>query len=207
MLSRMTMERKVILITSSVPGEGKSTVAANLAYAMGQTERVLLIDSDMRKPTLAHNFDFPVGAPGLANLLAGTAKLEDCVRQVDGVDLMCAGVVPPSPLELLSSPRFSKLLEYLVSRYDSIIIDSPPLHAVSDAVLLSTHVQGVIYVVRYGKTPIPQVSAGVGTLLQHNAPLIGVVLNQVDINRSMREGYSHAGHYDYYGYSEDTAKG
>ncbi len=193
---------KVMVVTSSIPGEGKSTVSANLAFAMGQMERVLLIDADLRRPSLARSFEFPVGSPGLANLIAGTASLDDCIRQVDGIDMIGAGTVPPNPLELLSSPRFAKAIEVLRSRYERIIIDSPPTQAVSDAVLLATFANSVIYVVKSASTTIPSVEKGIGQLLQNNVQVNGIVLNQVDIKKAKRYGYSYGGYYDYYGYSD-----
>lgn len=200
-LSGIDHPHKVMVITSSIPGEGKSTVSVNLAFALGQMERVLLIDADLRRPTLAKSFQFPVGTPGLANLIAGTAKLEECIQRVDGVDMICAGTVPPNPLELLSSPRFAKAVELLKNKYDRIIIDSPPTQAVSDAIVLSTFADSLLYVVKSASTHIPLVEKGVGQLLQNNAPVKGVVLNQVDIKKAKRYGYSYGGYYDYYGYS------
>ena len=202
MLSDLEDSHKVMVVTSSTPGEGKSTVSTNLAMALGQMKKVVLIDADMRRPTLAKNFDFPPGTPGLANLIAGTAKIDDVVRQIDGIHMISAGMVPPNPLELLSSPRFGKLLEYLRSKYDRIIIDSPPIQAVSDAMVLATHADALIYVVRSEHTAIPLVERSVGTLLQNNAPITGVVLNQVDIRKAKKQGYSYGGYYDYYGYSD-----
>ncbi|WP_404394871.1 polysaccharide biosynthesis tyrosine autokinase [Stutzerimonas chloritidismutans] len=200
-LSGIDHPHKVMVITSSIPGEGKSTVSANLAFALGQMERVLLIDADLRRPTLAKSFGFPVGTPGLANLIAGTARLEECIQHVDGIDMLSAGTVPPNPLELLSSPRFAKALEVLKNKYDRVIIDSPPTQAVSDAIVLSTFADSLLYVVKSASTHIPLVEKGVGQLLQNNAPIKGVVLNQVDIKKAKRYGYSYGGYYDYYGYS------
>ena len=200
-LSGMNGPHRILVVTSSLPGEGKSTVAANLAYAFGQMERVLLIDADLRRPTLAKNFKFPVGTPGLANLIAGTAKAEDCIKSIEGIDMMCAGAVPPNPLELLSSERFAELIEQLKSSYDRVIIDSPPIQAVSDATILATHADAQIYVIKSESTPIPLAQKGVGQLLQTNSPVTGVVLNQVDVKKAQKHGYHYGGYYDYYGYT------
>ncbi|SDT95523.1 capsular exopolysaccharide family [Pseudomonas pohangensis] len=201
-LSGVDHPHKVLVITSSIPGEGKSTVASNLAFALGQMEKVLLIDADLRRPSLARSFKFPVGTPGLANLIAHTANLEECIKTVDGIDVMCAGTVPPNPLELLSSPRFAKAIEALKARYERIIIDSPPTQAVSDAMVLAKQADGLIYVIKSDSTHIPLVEKGVGQLLQKNVPIKGVVLNQVDIKKAQKYGYSYGGYYDYYGYNE-----
>ncbi|MGE6659752.1 GumC family protein [Pseudomonas sp. NPDC077408] len=200
-LSGIDNPHKVMVITSSIPGEGKSTVSVNMAFALGQMERVLLIDADLRRPTLAKSFEFPVGTPGLANLIAGNAKLDECIKTVDGLDMIGAGTVPPNPLELLSSQRFAKAIEVLKTKYDRIIIDSPPTQAVSDAIILSTLADSLIYVIKSDSTHIPLVEKGVGQLLQNNAPVKGIVLNQVDIKKAKKYGYSYGGYYDYYGYS------
>lgn len=200
MLGGLDHPQPVLVVTSSLPGEGKTTVSANLAFALGQMERVLLIDADLRRPTLARSFEFPVGTPGLANLIAGTARLDECLRAVDGIDVLGAGVVPPNPLELLSSPAFATLLQELKTRYDRIVIDSPPTQAVSDAAVLATHAQALLYVVKAAATAIPVVEKGVGQLLQHAAPVRGVVLNQMDFDKAQQYGYE--GYDAYHGYYE-----
>ena len=200
-LSGMAEPHRILVVTSSLPGEGKSTVAANLAYAFGQLEKVLLVDADLRRPTLAKNFKFPVGTPGLANLIAGTARAEDCIKTIEGIDMLCAGAVPPNPLELLSSERFAAVIEDLKSRYDRVIIDSPPIQAVSDATILATHADAQIYVIKSETTPVPLAQKGVGQLLQSNSPVTGVVLNQVDVRKAQKQGYHYGGYYDYYGYT------
>ncbi|MFD1691146.1 CpsD/CapB family tyrosine-protein kinase [Azotobacter chroococcum] len=202
-LSGMDRPHRVLVITSSIPNEGKSTVASNLAFALGQMERILLIDADLRRPTLAKNFAFPLGTPGLANLIAGTARLDECIRHVDGIDMIAAGAVPPNPLELLSSPRFAKVIEVLKSKYERIVIDSPPTQAVSDATILATQANALIYVIKSEATPIPLAQKGIGQLLQSNTPITGVVLNQVDVQKAHQHGYSYGGYYDYYGYSKN----
>lgn len=191
---------QVIMIASTVPGEGKSTIANNLAASLAPLERVLLIDADLRQPTMAMNFDFPPGTPGLANVIAGTARLEDCVRRVGELDMLPAGMVPPNPLELLSSPRLARMLEALKGRYQRIIIDSPPTQVVSDSLLLATHAHAVIYVVKAESTSVDQVQKGVGALLQNNTVVSGVVLNQVDLRKARKLGYSHSDSFQNYGY-------
>ncbi len=205
MLADSNRSQKVLVVTSSSPGEGKSTLVANMAFALSQLQRVLLIDADLRRPTLAKSFDFPVGTPGLANLITGSAKVEECIHNMGtNLDMLPAGAVPPNPLELLASPRFAKFLDMIKERYDHIIIDSPPSQAVSDAVLLSTFADAVIYVVKADGTPIPMAQRGVGHLLQSGASVMGVVLNQVDVEKAARSG-EYGGYYDQYGYSEGKA--
>lgn len=176
MLQNNERPAQVVLVTSSVSGEGKSTIANNLASSLAPLERVLLIDADMRQPTLSLNFDFPPQSPGLANLMAGSARLEDCIRSVGNLDMLPAGCLSPSALDpfeaprlkasssssnavapaqdLLSSPRLGRLLQILKSRYRHIIIDSPPAEIVSDALLLAQHSDAVIYVVKAQSTPV-----------------------------------------------------
>lgn len=202
MLSSLESSHKVVMITSSVPSEGKSTTSINLADALNQMEKTILIEADMRRPTLAKIFDLPPGTPGLANLISGTNSLEECTNSLfGGIHTIVAGTVPPNPLELISSSKFTALLEELAEKYDRILIDSPPVNAVSDGLVLSQYADSVIYVVKSNATDKKIVKKGVGKLLQNNAPLRGIILNQVDIKKAKKQGYSYDGYYDYYGYS------
>ncbi|WP_029408401.1 GumC family protein [Thiomicrorhabdus sp. Milos-T2] len=207
MLSSIESLHKVVVVTSSVPGEGKSTVSINLADAISQMENTLLIEADMRRPTMSKILGLPPGTPGLANLIAGSNTFEDCVKSLyGGIDTIVAGVVPPNPLELLASDRFKEILTDLSTKYERIIIDSPPIQAVSDSIVLSTYADSVIYVVKSDDTKTQTVVKGVGKLLQNNAPIRGVILNQVDIKKAKKQGYSYEGYYDYYGYSDPKSK-
>jgi capsular exopolysaccharide synthesis family protein len=220
MLQNNERPTQVVLVTSSVSGEGKSTIANNLASSLAPLERVLLIDADMRQPTLSLNFDLPPESPGLANLMAGTARLEDCIRSVGNLDMLPAGCLTPSMLDpfdaprlksssnsssavapaqdLLSSPRLGRLLQILKSRYRHIIIDSPPAEIVSDALLLAQHSDAVIYVVKAQSTPVGQVRKSIAVLQQSQAPVFGVVLNQVDLRKARKYGHGHSrSFYDY----------
>jgi capsular exopolysaccharide synthesis family protein len=200
MLHGGDMPSQVVLVASTMAEEGKSTIANNLAYSLTMLERVLLIDADMRKPSLSLNFDFPADSPGLANVLAGTARLEDCIRSVGNLDMLPAGKLSPPPLDLLSSPRLAPMLEALKSRYQRIIIDSPPAQMVSDALLLAKHSDAVIYVIKAESTPVSQVQKCLAILQQSHAPVFGVVLNQVDLNKARKQGYSHSDTFQNYDY-------
>jgi len=205
-LSSLDNPHKIVAVTSTVPGEGKTSTSLSLAYSMGQMERVLLIDADMRRPSIGKLFDFGAKAPGLSNLVAGTATLEECVHKLEdeGIDVISAGTIPPNPLELLSSARFVKVLDALEKQYDRIVIDTAPCQAVSDALVLSRYTGSMVYVVKADSTPVPQVKAGLKRLAEVDAPVVGVVLNQVNLKKASRyygEGYS--GYYDVYGYGAD----
>jgi capsular exopolysaccharide synthesis family protein len=200
MLHGGDMPSQVVLVASTTAEEGKSTIANNLAYSLAKLERVLLIDADMRRPSLSLNFDFPADAPGLANVLAGTARLEDCIRTVGDLDMLPAGKLSPPPLDLLSSPRLTPMLKVLKSRYQRIIIDSPPAQMVSDALLLAKHSDAVIYVIKAESTPVSQVQKCLALLQQSHAPVFGVVLNQVDLRKARKQGYSHSDTFQNYDY-------
>lgn len=202
----LEQDGKIVAITSSVPGEGKTTVSINLAFALGQIERVLLIDGDLRRSTLARAFNFPAGTKGLTDLINGSATLAECIQVVNGIDVLCAGSGTSNPLELLASPRFEKALELLKLKYQRVIIDSPPVQAVSDGVVLSSYVDSMIFVVKASTTPIALAEKGIAQLLKHKAPLQGVVMSQVDIKKSSRFDDRFDGYYDYYDYSAIPGK-
>ena len=200
MLSGLDNPHKIILITSSVPSEGKSSLSCNLAMAVGHMEKVLLIDADMRRPTIGRTFGFNPATPGLSNLVAGTEPLEKCIHTLEGTDIhvMTSGIVPPNPLELLSSKKFEEILMGLAEQYDRVIIDSAPTQAVSDSMMLSKYASAVIYVVKSDETPYHVAEQGIKRMHEVKAPLLGVVLNKVDVSKS--QGYY--GKYGYYGYGQ-----
>jgi len=199
-LSGLDNPHKVTLVTSSVPGEGKTTLSSSLAISLGQLGSVLLIDADMRLPSVAKAFGISVKSPGLSNLVAGTETPETCIHSFDdiGIDVLPCGLLPPNPLELLSSARFSALIDFLCERYDRIIIDSAPVQAASDALVLSTVTNSVVYVVKANSTPINVIKACMGRLEHARAPVVGVVLSQLDASKASA-AYGHYGQYDYYG--------
>lgn len=205
-LSGIDAPHRVILVTSSVPGEGKTTIAINLAMAMGALDKVLLIDADMRRSSVGSKFGLPTDAPGLSNLVAGTADEAACIHRIEegGIDVIPAGLIPPNPLELLSSRRFVEVLETLRGRYDRIVVDSAPAQAVSDSLILSKACDAVVFVVRSDGTPLPLVQMAIKRLRQVGAPLIGAVLNQFDSQRGAKYGHYHYGKYRRYAYSYNT---
>lgn len=201
-LSGIDKSRKITVVTSSVPGEGKSTVALNLARALGQLEKVLLIDADMRRPSLTRVSDLPRNAVGLSNWVVGSAKVSEIIYRMDewSIDIMPSGLIPHNPLELLSSKRFEAALEKLKSHYDRIIIDSAPVFAVSDALVLASHADTVIYTVRAHSTATHLAAKGISKFREINIPLF-TVLNQVDVRKSGRYEFQY---YRNYGYSSEA---
>jgi len=205
-LSSLDKPFKTIVVTSSVPGEGKSTVSLNIAEALGQMEKVLLIDADMRRPTMSKALGLAQSTMGLSNIIAGKAGVEDCIHRLPDseIDVIVSGTIPNNPLELISSKQFKGLLESLQSQYDRIIIDSAPVHVVSDAQVLSSYADSLIYIVKANSTPVGIASKGIKTLRSVNAPLTGVVLNQVDVDKATQYD-SFYGVYKEYGYTSNTA--
>ncbi|TDG12896.1 polysaccharide biosynthesis tyrosine autokinase [Seongchinamella unica] len=192
---------KVLVVTSTVPGEGKSTTALNLASAMGQMENVLVIGADMRRPSLAGKCGLDPNHKGLSHYVSGVAELDECIERLDelGVSVMPAGVIPPNPLELISSRRFVDALEQLKQRFDRIILDSAPVMAVSDGLVLASYADSVVYLVKADATPATQAQRGVASVIGSNEPLAGVVLTQFDARKASRYyGSGHDPYGDYY---------
>jgi capsular exopolysaccharide synthesis family protein len=203
LLSDIDVPDKVILVTSSVSGEGKSIVSVNLALALGQMGKTLLIDADMRKPYIARIFSLGTNHPGLSHFISGANTLEQCVHYFEGEQLhvMPAGQIPSNPLELLSSHRFENGLDNLRKIFKYIVIDSAPTVPVSDPIVLSRLVNCTIYLVKANDTPYQMARIGIKKLQQVNANILGVVLNQVTpAKRPGRYGYGESDYYTYYGY-------
>ena len=193
LLSGEHNKSKVIAVTSSLPGEGKTTIAMNLAFSLGQMESVLLIDADMRKSSIGKFSLLPLQSAGLADLLEDTASVADCIHRLefDGIDLLPAGKSPLNPLELLSSQRFSYVINSLAKHYDRIIIDSPPINLVSDGLVLASHADTVLFVVKADSTTHSDAMSAVSRLMNVNAPLFGAILNKVNFNKIVKYGASY----------------
>ena len=185
MLSAIDSPRKIVLVTSSIPEEGKTTVASNLAFALGQVKKTLLIDADMRRPKIGRVLGGTGSSLiGLSQLVAGEAPLERCVYPVQQgaqLSVLPAGRIPPNPLELLASHALRRRCwRSWPQIFEMIVIDSPPVQLVSDALVLSNLASEVIYVVKADDTPYPLARLGIRRLRRVNAPILGVVLNQLD---------------------------
>ena len=195
-----------IIVTSSGPGEGKTVIATNLALALAQTgQRVLLIDADMRRPRV-HEVLERKQEPGLSNVLTGDAKYDDAVLEIEktGLSVLPAGHMPPNPAELLGSKRFSDLLTKLKGSFDWVIVDTPPVMAVTDAPVAAHVADGAIFVVGSEMTARGVAQTAVAQLVSANAHVIGAVLNRVDLDHN---GYYYSQYYrqEYSGYYVKSA--
>ncbi len=206
-VSDLERHNQVIMVTSSVPAEGKSTVASNLAYSMSKLENVVLIEADMRRPGLGRAMG--IRSHGLSDLLEGEAYLEDCMRidAIGKLDIIPAGRVPETHLELLASPEFAELIDLLKGRYDRVIIDLAPVQAVSDAIVVGKYADSAIYVIKSDSTPLPVVRRGIDRLQEVGINVAGAVISQVDLAKISSYGgdYYYQGYYDYYGYGENKS--
>ena len=181
--SMIDREIKTISVTSAAPSSGKTTVASNLAGVFAaQDTRVLVVDTDMRKPTV-HKVFKTQNHPGLTNLLTKRSlKVEDVVRSsdVENLDFLTCGVIPPNPSELINSKRMGELIAEMEAAYDLIIFDNPPLLAVTDAQIMATKVDGTIVVVPQGEVTKDELDQASQLLEKVGANVLGSVLNKVD---------------------------
>lgn len=194
--SSISREIKVIAITSSVPGEGKSTTACNYALSLAETgKKVLLIDCDLRKPTIHRKFKIS-NAAGLTNVLLGETTIENTLCIVgSGLSILTAGTLPPNPAEVVGSKRMNDFLQKMEKLFDYIVIDTPPLLAVADGQIISSISDGVLLVVESKKTPKDSVLKSKELLTNAKANILGIILNKCEISHKKGYGYGY-----YYGY-------
>lgn len=193
--SSFDKEYKTIVVTSSNPGEGKSITAGNLALTLAEGEaKVLLVDCDMRKPSVHKNFRV-TNTHGLSDVLLQKKKVMDVAHNYKGnLYIVTAGKIPPNPAEMLASKSMTLFLEEMKNHFDYIVLDTPPVHAVADPQILSTKADGTLFVVRAGVTKKDDVQSSISTLKKVNADIIGSVLHAVE--------YSKNKYYYYYGEKE-----
>ena len=182
---------KCVGVTSPTPGDGKSTSAANLAISLAQIgKRVILIDCDMRLPTVAESFRLPA-VPGLSDFLSGQAPVEECVRQVERyrLSVMPAGNIPPDPTGLLEDAQMERLINAFRSVYDYVIVDLPPVTAVPDASILSKYIDGFLLVIRNRQTRHRYVAEMIRQLQLAKSKIIGFTVVGGDL--SAKKYYKH----------------
>ena len=199
-----------VVVTSTGPSEGKTLVATNLAVALAQAgQRVLLVDADMRKPRV-HQVFHVESVPGLSNILVGTAKASDAVRPgpVANLWLLLSGVTPPNPAELLASRRFKDFVSTLEQHFDWVVVDTPPVMAVTDATVVAHVAQGVIYVVRCEHTNKRTALTALEQLDSAKVKFLGGILNRVDVQRNSYyySNYYRKSYSSYYGAEAGSRK-
>ena len=191
---------KIIMLTSSVPGEGKTTISINTAITFAQSgARVLLIDCDFRKSTI-HRYLKLDGSVGITNVLCGYTDIDSAIHSnvYDGVDVITVGEIPPNPTQILSSPELGTLLKELSTKYDYIFLDTPPVSVVTDAAIIARYCDGVTIVVREDYTHIDRLDMAVNNLEKANARILGFIMLTNEKQRK-RYGYSRYGKYGKYG--------
>jgi tyrosine-protein kinase len=188
---------KSIVISSSIPGEGKSTIAINLAVSLADSgSRVILVDADLRRPSIAEYLGIE-GGVGLTTVLIGRAEVEDVVQPLGktSLDLLPAGQIPPNPSELLGSVAMADLLEQLSGSYDMVLLDSPPLLPVTDAVVLSNLAGGALVVVGADRIHRPQLQQSLESLETAGAHLFGIVMNKIARREAAAYAYGYGSEY------------
>ncbi len=192
MLDRVDKPHKTVMVTSTIAGEGKSTIAGHLAYSYANVGRTLLIDCDLRTRGVSTMFGVNKTDMGLREVLSAEALLEQCVIGIDNnLDLLCANFTPLNPLKLISSPRFQSHVKEAAKKYDYVILDAPPVLPVSDPLVLSGYVDAVIYTIRARSTPYQHISRCMQSLQRVEAPVVGVVLNQLEMGGTYYSYYSY----------------
>lgn len=201
--AHVSHERKTVLVTSSVPGEGKSTMATNLAISLAQSgQSVALIDADLRRPMVGEYLGLERNA-GLTTALVGHADLDDLLQLWgdDGLYVLTSGQIPPNPSELLGSEAMKILISRLEQTFDAVVIDAPPLLPVTDAAVLAQHVGGVVLVVGSQKLRHKDLEQSLAALAMVEADILGIVINRVPTKGP--DAYS----YSYYSYTQEEPKG
>lgn len=191
----------VIVFTSANVGEGKSTTTVNTAITMAEAgARVLIVDADLRRPVLHKMMNIEL-TPGLTNLFSGKNSLREVIRPSNypRLDLCTSGALPPNPAELLGSEQMKKFLEIVSEKYDYVFIDTPPVNAVTDSLVLTKMVAGYIYVIRQGQTDTDSLAHAIQSAEFVDAKILGIVLNDVKSSENGKVKYGKYSDYARYG--------
>lgn len=188
---------QVLVVTSTQPQEGKSTTAGNLALSLAQDgKKVILVDCDLRKPSIHKKFSI-TNTSGVTEVILGRMSMESAVQGYKPtLDILTSGKIPPNPSEMLGSENMKKLLKLLKGMYDYVILDAPPVLAVTDAQILGTRADGVVFVVKAGTAKKEQIVQAKSQLDKVKAPIVGAVLNAVDTSDSKNQYYYYYGNDD-----------
>jgi capsular exopolysaccharide synthesis family protein len=191
---------RVVVVTSSVPSEGKSLTAVNLAIAYGEVEeRVLLVECDLRRPRVTEYLGL-ARAAGLSNVLAGQAEVADVVQEWGSLSVLPSGPTPPNVAAMLSSERMAEFVHWARSNFDVVVIDTPPLLPVTDAAVVSTLADGAVVVTGHAKVTRHQLSNALNSLESVHANVLGFVYNMIP----RRDAHEYGGNYSAYGYADPT---
>ncbi len=208
LFSGLDREIQVLAITSSAPQEGKSTTSSNIGIVMAQSgKKTLLVDADLRRPVLHSVFGLP-REPGLTNLLFERATFEEAIRptDVENLYILPCGIIPPNPAELLGSHRMGQLIERLREEFDMVLLDTPPVVAVTDALLLSHSADATILIARADVTRIDALLRAVDSIERSGANMLGVVLNNFNVANAYGSYYKYYQYYHYYSSTPGTPK-
>ena len=215
-----TLDKKIFLVSSTNPSEGKSTTSANIAIALAQGgNKVLLIDADLRK-SIQHKIFGLKNKKGLSSAISKMADVDDCINKdvMENLDILTAGPIPPNPSELLASDSMTAILEKLSERYTTIVIDTPPVNVVTDAMELAKNVSGIIMVVRYGITTDDDIELAMSRIEFSKLNMLGFIMNGVKTKSGRyyskykyskygkRYGYGYGYGYGYYGIKPEAAE-
>ena len=191
---------KTIVVTSSMQGEGKSTTACNLAVSFANLgKKILLIDCDLRRPSIHKQFEI-TNTFGLTDIILNYKTSDRCIQRIDleNLDIVTSGQIPPNPSEMLSSNKMRNIIEGFKESYDYIILDTPPVGIVTDAAVLASYCDGVVMVCASGEVDIEMAKIAKERLNKVNAKILGAVLNKMEIDKKT--------YANYYYYGEDAPK-
>ena len=208
--SLSTSEKKIFAVSSADPGEGKSTTSANIAIALAQADhRVLLIDADMRKP-VQHKIFKVKNKNGLSSVIGKMITPEQSTQKniIKNLDLLTAGPKPPNPSELLASEQAEKVLNELSEKYDYVVVDTPPVNVVSDAMGISKSLAGILLVLKYGETTFDTTEKAMKKIQLADMNMLGFIINDISGKHHSGYYYRYKDKYGYsgYGYGEETDK-